>query len=65
MRVQDASRTNIIVAIIPGTDMGRTMYRGGYKLGGGFKYLFIFTPCWGKIPILTSIFFKWVGSNTN
>ena len=28
-------------------------------LGGGFKY-FYFHPYLGKIPILTSIFFKWV-----
>ena len=25
-------------------------------LGGGFTYFFIFTPIWGKIPILTHIF---------
>ena len=29
-------------------------------LGGGFKYFFYFRPCLGKIPILTSIFFRWV-----
>ena len=34
-------------------------------LGGGFNY-FLFSPrTLGKIPILTSIFFKWVGSTTN
>ena len=31
-----------------------------YILGGGFKNIFIFTPILGE-PILTSIFFKWVG----
>ena len=25
-------------------------------LGGGFKLFFMFTPTWGKIPILTNIF---------
>ena len=36
------------------------------KLGGGFKYFFIFTPKFGEDePILTSIFFRWVGSTTN
>ena len=34
------------------------------KLGGGFKY-FLFSPHLGMIPILTSIFFNWVGSTTN
>ena len=35
------------------------------NLGGGFKH-FLFSPRkLGKIPILTSIFFKWVGSTTN
>ena len=29
-------------------------------LGGGFKYFFMFTPYLGKVPILTSIFFKGV-----
>ena len=24
--------------------------------GGGFRYLFMFTPIWGKIPILTNMF---------
>ena len=34
-------------------------------LDGGFKH-FLFSPrTLGKIPILTSIFFKWVGSTTN
>ena len=34
-------------------------------LGGGFKY-FLFSPRkLGKIPILTSIFFKGVGSTTD
>ena len=28
-------------------------------LGGGFKYVFIFTPTWGRFPIWL-IFFKWV-----
>ena len=28
------------------------------KLGGGFKYCLFSPLCWGKIPILTSIFFK-------
>ena len=32
-------------------------------LGDGFKYVFIFHPKnWGRFsPILTSIFFRWVG----
>ena len=35
------------------------------KLGGSFKY-FLFSPRkLGKIPILTSILFRWVGSTTN
>ena len=31
--------------------------------GGGFTYFFMYTPyIWGEmIPILTSIFFRWVG----
>ena len=29
-------------------------------LGVGFKHLFMFTPTWEKISILTSTFFKWV-----
>ncbi len=29
-------------------------------LGGGFKYVWNFHPYLGKIPILTSIFFRWV-----
>ena len=33
-------------------------------LGGGFKYLYVH-PYFGKIPILTSKFFKGVGSTTN
>ena len=33
----------------------------GHKLGGGFKYFLIFTPGEDE-PILTSIFFKGVGS---
>ena len=32
-------------------------------LGGGFKYLFSFSPTWGKILILTNIYFKGVGKN--
>ena len=35
-------------------------------LAGGFKYVFYFDPePWGKISILTIIFFKWVGSTTS
>ncbi len=35
-------------------------------IGGGFKYFFMFTPRIGEDgPILTSIFFKGVGSTTN
>ena len=35
------------------------------KLGGGFKYFYVH-PLFGEgDPILTSIFFKWVGSTTN
>ena len=30
-----------------------------------FQIFFIFTPYLGKIPILTFIFFNWVGSTTN
>ena len=36
-----------------------------YILVGGFKYVCHFHPYLRKIPILTSIFFKWVGSTTN
>ena len=35
------------------------------KLGGGFKYFLHLHPYLGKWSILTSIFFKWVGSTTN
>ena len=35
------------------------------KLGGRFKYVLFSSPTWGNDPILTSIFFKWVGSTTN
>ena len=36
------------------------------NLGGGFKHFLFFTPPFGgDEPILTSIFFKWVGSTTN
>ena len=36
------------------------------KLGCGFRYFFMFTPKIGEDePILTSIFFRWVGSTTN
>ena len=36
------------------------------KLGGGFKYFFIFSPRkLGKISNLNFIFFRWVGSTTN
>ena len=34
-------------------------------LGGGFKHFLIFTRKLGKVPILTDIFFKGVGSSTN
>ena len=34
-------------------------------LGGGFKYFLCSPRNLGTIPILTSIFFKWVGSTTN
>ena len=36
-------------------------------LGGGFKYVFIFTPIPGKkmIQFDLRIFFKWVGSTTH
>ena len=34
-------------------------------LGGGNSNIFDFHPYLGKIPILTRIFFKWVGSTTN
>ena len=34
-------------------------------LGGGFKYIFYVHPYFGKIPNLTSIFLKWVGSTTH
>ena len=38
------------------------LYQNTNSIGGGFKYFFIFTSIWGKIhPILTSIFFRWVG----
>ncbi len=30
-----------------------------------FQIFFIFTSTWGRFPILTSIFFRWVGSTTN
>ena len=33
------------------------------KLGGGFKYVFIFTPTWGKFPIWL-MFLRWV-ENSN
>ena len=36
-----------------------------FKTGWWFQIFFIFTLYLGKIPILTSIFFKWVGSTTN
>jgi len=36
------------------------------SLDGGFKYILVFTPKIGEDePILTFIFFKWVGSTTN
>ncbi len=35
------------------------------NLGGGNSNIFYFHPNLGKIPILTSIFFRWVGSTTN
>ena len=36
------------------------------RLGGDFKLnIFYFHPYWGKIPILTIIFFKGVGSTTS
>ena len=35
------------------------------SLGGDFKHLLLFTLTWGDDPILTSIFFRWVGSTTN
>jgi len=35
------------------------------KLGGGNSNFFYFHPYLGKIPNLTSIFFRWVGSTTN
>ena len=34
------------------------------ELGGDFMFFYVH-PCLGKIPILTSIFFRWVGSTTN
>ena len=34
------------------------------SLGGGFKY-FLYSSYLGKISILTSIVFRWVGSSTN
>ena len=34
-------------------------------LGGGFRYVFMFTPIWGRFPIWRSYFFGWVGSTTN
>ena len=38
---------------------------GTSLLGGGLKY-FLFSPLFGEDePILTSIFFRWVGSTTN
>ena len=38
----------------------------GFDKTGGFKYFFMFIPILGEDePILTSIFFKWVGSTTN
>ena len=38
----------------------------GVILGGGFKHFVMFTPILGEDePILTSIFFNWVGSTTN
>ena len=37
----------------------------GSYLGGGFKHV-LFSPLFGEDePILTRIFFKWVGSTTN
>ena len=33
--------------------------------GWWFRPLLMFTPIWGNDPILTIIFFKWVGSTTN
>ena len=41
----------------------RTMSLG--FLGGGFKHFLCSPRKLGKIPILTSIFFRWVGSTTN
>ncbi len=34
-------------------------YRCHHHLGGGFKYLFIFTPIWGRLSFWL-IFFRWV-----
>ena len=34
-------------------------------LGGGFKHVLFSSRKLGKIPILTSIFFNWVGKNQN
>ena len=36
--------------------IGNVMLYLYQRLGGGFKYLFVVTPIWGKIPILTNIF---------
>ena len=53
---------------------GLSVKRGGFfwhnlkvkdKLGGGNSNFFDVHPYLGKIPILTSIFFKWVGSTTS
>ena len=42
-----------------------TVHAVSAKTGWWFQICFMFTPILGKIPILTSIFFRWVGSTTN
>ncbi len=47
-----------------GKDLGFFRYKR--KLGGGFQYLFFFTPKIGEmIQFDVHIFFRWVGSTTN
>jgi len=38
---------------------------GASPMGGGWKYCLFSSRNLGKIPILTIIFFRWVGETTN